>query len=329
MASPSLTRHSTKVNDGCLTQNLPLAFDAGDANFYRYVGNNPTNLTDPSGLQSVQPNPDDRFADSVQGRYEKRLKDNGWGDLYKEEKARPADAQPTRFLVALATTRKTDKEGTFDTRVEFHLLGKLSGMDRGAVIQLVETNVTTYYQTKEGKIIKGGYSFEMYEVFEFGRSTWYGPTDSFALELPKGQKDEKGNELIAYLMQTHAEAVYFDGLTKLGIVAVQLRRMPKEGVPNPALAMEGALGVSGAFPLTHPPVEYAFRFPPVDAGNALLPHAGPKGFAVPKNSRTEAIYNRIETLFPDHTPPLIRDFEATWTKGQEPKLVMKMQVKRK
>jgi hypothetical protein len=29
----------------------PLGFQAGDANLYRYVGNNPTNATDPSGLQ--------------------------------------------------------------------------------------------------------------------------------------------------------------------------------------------------------------------------------------------------------------------------------------
>jgi hypothetical protein len=28
----------------------PLGFEAGDANFYRFVGNDPTNLTDPSGL---------------------------------------------------------------------------------------------------------------------------------------------------------------------------------------------------------------------------------------------------------------------------------------
>jgi uncharacterized protein RhaS with RHS repeats len=28
----------------------PIDFDAGDANLFRYVGNNPTNATDPSGL---------------------------------------------------------------------------------------------------------------------------------------------------------------------------------------------------------------------------------------------------------------------------------------
>lgn len=31
----------------------PLGFAAGDANLYRYVGNSPTNFTDPSGLSPV------------------------------------------------------------------------------------------------------------------------------------------------------------------------------------------------------------------------------------------------------------------------------------
>jgi uncharacterized protein RhaS with RHS repeats len=32
----------------------PIGFDAGDANLFRYVGNDPTNLTDPSGLAPSQ-----------------------------------------------------------------------------------------------------------------------------------------------------------------------------------------------------------------------------------------------------------------------------------
>jgi len=36
-----------------LTQD-PEAFDAGDANLYRYCGNDPTNFVDPSGLQEVE-----------------------------------------------------------------------------------------------------------------------------------------------------------------------------------------------------------------------------------------------------------------------------------
>jgi RHS repeat-associated protein len=37
---------------GTWTTQDPMGFDAGDANLYRYVSNSPTNLTDPSGIQS-------------------------------------------------------------------------------------------------------------------------------------------------------------------------------------------------------------------------------------------------------------------------------------
>ena len=33
----------------------PIGFAGGDANLYRYVGNSPTNFTDPSGLQQASP----------------------------------------------------------------------------------------------------------------------------------------------------------------------------------------------------------------------------------------------------------------------------------
>lgn len=41
----------------------PLGFQAGDENLYRFVGNNPTNFTDPSGLQK-QKNGDDLFREA-------------------------------------------------------------------------------------------------------------------------------------------------------------------------------------------------------------------------------------------------------------------------
>jgi RHS repeat-associated protein len=37
---------------GCFTSEDPLGFAGGDTNLYRYVGNNPTNFTDPSGTES-------------------------------------------------------------------------------------------------------------------------------------------------------------------------------------------------------------------------------------------------------------------------------------
>jgi RHS repeat-associated protein len=41
------------VSIGRFTSEDPLRFQAGDANIYRYVGNSPTNATDPSGLQQL------------------------------------------------------------------------------------------------------------------------------------------------------------------------------------------------------------------------------------------------------------------------------------
>jgi hypothetical protein len=39
---------------GRWTQNDPIEFEAGDPNLYRFVGNNPTNYTDPSGLKPFE-----------------------------------------------------------------------------------------------------------------------------------------------------------------------------------------------------------------------------------------------------------------------------------
>lgn len=44
----------------------PLGFLAGDANLYRYVGNNPTNNTDPSGLQADKPEYERMGGDKVE-----------------------------------------------------------------------------------------------------------------------------------------------------------------------------------------------------------------------------------------------------------------------
>src|SRR5262249_30094254 len=42
-------------NTGRWSSEDPLLFDAGDPNLYRYVGNSPTNYTDPSGLVEYDP----------------------------------------------------------------------------------------------------------------------------------------------------------------------------------------------------------------------------------------------------------------------------------
>jgi RHS repeat-associated protein len=45
------------TTDGRFISEDPLGFRAGDANLFRYVGNNPTNQTDPTGLQDAWPSP--------------------------------------------------------------------------------------------------------------------------------------------------------------------------------------------------------------------------------------------------------------------------------
>ena len=46
--------HYYDPTTGRWTTEDPMGFPAGDANLYRYVGNNPTNLTDPSGLNETE-----------------------------------------------------------------------------------------------------------------------------------------------------------------------------------------------------------------------------------------------------------------------------------
>lgn len=44
---------------GRWTSEDPIAFEGGDANLYRYVGNSPTNYTDPTGLLAKEPRVED------------------------------------------------------------------------------------------------------------------------------------------------------------------------------------------------------------------------------------------------------------------------------
>jgi hypothetical protein len=56
----------------------PIGFAAGDANLYRYVGNGPTNRTDPSGL-------DDVFSDYTAGRKELQRIYRRYAELYARD----------------------------------------------------------------------------------------------------------------------------------------------------------------------------------------------------------------------------------------------------
>jgi len=55
----------------------PIGFDGGDANLYRYVGNNATGATDPSGLWEVQGKTLQKVYKSLKVRFEK---ENNYGD---------------------------------------------------------------------------------------------------------------------------------------------------------------------------------------------------------------------------------------------------------
>jgi hypothetical protein len=48
---------------------LPLGFDAGDANLYRYVNDNPTNATDPHGLEELFQFKKEEFIKGVRGAF--------------------------------------------------------------------------------------------------------------------------------------------------------------------------------------------------------------------------------------------------------------------
>jgi uncharacterized protein RhaS with RHS repeats len=54
----------------------PSGFEAGDVNLYRYVENDPTNATDPTGLAPI------KFKDFEASAFGKPLGTNEYGDFY-------------------------------------------------------------------------------------------------------------------------------------------------------------------------------------------------------------------------------------------------------
>src|SRR4051812_17169625 len=90
----------------------PIDFGAGDADLYRYVGNNPTNATDPSGLQAI---PGRQLAlDAAAGQMKKgvgQLEPLTWDLVYATAKALQS---PTAIfdLVKDTTVLNIAAEGT-------------------------------------------------------------------------------------------------------------------------------------------------------------------------------------------------------------------------
>ena len=77
---------------GRWTTEDPIAFEGGDANLYRYVGNSPTNATDPTGLFQL---PDARLGRKLTDDEKKYLKDlkNSIQNALNDLKGNPELAQ--------------------------------------------------------------------------------------------------------------------------------------------------------------------------------------------------------------------------------------------
>jgi hypothetical protein len=62
---PSNGRAPSEAGRAQFRDQEPLGFAAGDTNFYRYEGNDPTNATDSSGLQAVPTIDSSRLTEST------------------------------------------------------------------------------------------------------------------------------------------------------------------------------------------------------------------------------------------------------------------------
>jgi hypothetical protein len=51
--SGTMTKTEKRTTPGVWESSAPCGFDAGDANLRRFVGNDPTNAVDPSGLLTI------------------------------------------------------------------------------------------------------------------------------------------------------------------------------------------------------------------------------------------------------------------------------------
>src|SRR6266581_9413931 len=61
-------------NTGRWTTEDPTGFDAGDPDLYRFVGNDPTNTVDPSGLEERVPGEEIRIEDKEDNLKPKKIK---------------------------------------------------------------------------------------------------------------------------------------------------------------------------------------------------------------------------------------------------------------
>jgi hypothetical protein len=122
----------------------PIGFDAGDANLYRYVGNNPPNGIDPSGLQSIT----DIF---VKGKRE-------YKEDYSGSQADAPDYSGT-LSVYLPTELNYKKNGTaVPTRTGIYIDYSGSGAADMSYIQFFRLRLLVTDNSGEDHYEEGGYS---------------------------------------------------------------------------------------------------------------------------------------------------------------------------
>jgi hypothetical protein len=83
----------------------PLGYEAGDANLRRYVGNSPTNATDPSGLEEAVPRQGPRFKPGFETQLLRDDPENViyQGDIHRQELTLPSERG--KFVIVMRPTQ--------------------------------------------------------------------------------------------------------------------------------------------------------------------------------------------------------------------------------
>jgi hypothetical protein len=136
----------------------PLGFQAGDTNLYRYVGNDPTNATDPSGLAE---NPDDIYYNKViQYNFDKDFSFSERRDIEqatsrafrKLQKALSMLETHWKVLKHLSTTHRPDKPDKIDEKYKILDSEAKRYIERDHATIPERVNVRQYYIDKINEI---------------------------------------------------------------------------------------------------------------------------------------------------------------------------------
>jgi hypothetical protein len=262
----------------------PIGFSAGDANLFRYVVNDPTNATDPSGLQP-EPLPPP----------------TAWEEL----------PPPERLLTDVKLVAEPTSKPLTDAATGSYLapivwkLTKPAGPHGGVIIQLVESELKAY--DSKGDLVKEDKK-KFYEA-------WYVPPDKQSPALASKPGDTPYNDFYAtlnlgakvtrYTDSTVGRAWYFEGLTSVFHDAAPIQ--------NALLALTSPL--QSAMSIALEPMQY-YHAPNPHAAAGNLP-------SVPWNVFSQALFNIALANF-DHTAGTDHKLDAVWNKadGKPPTLIM-------